>query len=607
MEKNTKNYSCGKNRNVSGRIFPVWSPAAVATITATGAITITGGAAAHAQAVAPPRVSASAVNSPTTPFIHLVQKDMNALADALRSVARQCPDVAFVAEGRPFRARNSTPPLASVAEKWPEAGLPIGEAVKQIALAYDYDAERNGDVFLLRKRFTHADDLPDLPSEELRLAFRDAAHAVSGVPAPTVPVVPNGEAKSPFAWTLYQSLTPAQQAKLTDPAKFLFVSELNANQKQMLRDCAQSRFIQSATSGVLSVSQAIEASEQKATTFDWREHTVPGVRLLGCTTRANGADTFSAFAPSGWMRFTFGKSDLFKYAKKSDGPLDKAAPMPADYDEKHEPLPPLLETGPDTFTLQTLADVLIKKEASKGKNAPTFSPREELAAKSVLVVGIGSTPSETLWRAAGTVYGLRAVRTDAKGPLLLLRPRPRIAQNFGELTASVAASLPPALLRLQDGALVVSEVEAKRAYPEVEGEAPVDRELRKLRVEGDTRFNAPEILKRTIFHRLRVLLEPRLDASPNGSVLYRDMSREEHDLWALALTIDQLKSLSQLGEESVPATLTNFDKGWVHAFTLRGYGDVPARTALSFLTESPTESGMSGNAEIGNIPPIKTP
>ena len=536
------------------------------------------------------------------PVVRVLPANAQTLADALRQVSQQT-GAAFVCEGKPFRARNSSPPLVPVLAKWPANGLPLDAAVSKIADAYDYEAERNGSVFLLRKRYTNPEDLPDVPAEELRLSVRDVVRAASGLPAPTVEM-PTYEVKnSPFADKFYQTLTPAQMKQLVgkkDEYVRLPVAELTPAQKKMMHDVVVSRHIQNAVDEPRKALTALQACSQKSTAFGWTniELTPPSalaqtyykhvfVPMLCCLVRENGKTAAAPFAPDGRVRFRLTNRKI-AYDANGDG----SEPRPDDFGPNHTALPPPTETGPDTFTLQSLAVVLTKSETRTGKISPHgFKAHEALEAKSVTVVGINDDNTESLWRGAGAVYGLHAVHTQKNGPLLLLRPRPQVARDLSELNAAVFSAFPAPVIRLYRGAFQ-GEQAKQLARPKSDfylpaaGDTAEDTEFKTSQwaenARSEARDNAPRLLRYAVFHRFRVLLEPSLPIGSSDRVLYHDMSDEAHDLWTLILCLDCLQNVSGLENAALPLTITDFDKGFLTSSVIDGFGSSEPELYITF-------------------------
>ena len=565
----------------------------------------------RAQPAAPPAQTAGAAN----PAVRLLPANAQTLADALRQISKQTK-AAFVCEGKPFRVRSSAPPLLPVIAKWPANGLPLDDAVSQIAAAYDYDAERSGSVFLLRKRYTNPEDLPDIPAEELRLSLRDAVRAASGLPAPTVAETTYADSSSLFAGKFYQSLTSAQISHLVAEKNGfvqLPVSELTAAQKQMMQDLVISRHIQSAIGGPGKVIAALRECSQESTAFGWGElASLPRrsetglmetqtVRVLCCMVRENSKTVLVPFAPDGRMRRDFFDRQVFYRGPTENPNDDRAAPTPADYDKNGAPLPPPNETGPDTFTLAQLANAL-----TSGPHG--FAPHSELAPKSVTVVGISGGNAEALWRGAGAVYGLHVFRAAADGPLVMERPRPKVARSLPDLNAAVFSAFPVPLIRLFRGVFQTAEADRMSKPSGLEPPPGASESLKanllyskKQYARDIAGFDAANYLKVTAYHRFRVLLEPRLKDTVDGRVLYRDLDAKAHDLWTLALTINGLENASKLETETLDEKAADFSKGYLTSHLSNSITDDAPTLNMTFWL--PNREGRTyRTADVGKIP-----
>ena len=576
------------------------------------------GAPCYAQTNPLPAAKAGA-NFPN-PLVRLAPANAQTLADALRSMSAQA-GVAFVAEGKPFRARNSAPPLLPVISKWPESGLPLDDAVSQIAAAYDYDVERNGKVFLLRKRYTNPADLPDVTADELRLMLRDVVRAASGLPAPVAEMPSSEERNAPFTAAFYKTLTPDQIKRLSGNAagsQYASVSEFSPAQKQILHDLVVSRHIQKAVGEAQQAQAALRECDQKTTAFgrvlqqslppyvspDAKAPENPPtqtVSALCCIVRENGKTVFVPFAPDGRLRFRFTNRKIFYRTPQDD--TDFAAPTPADFDRNHVLLPFPEETGTDTYTLHAQA-----LKAWAGQNAPTFSPQNALAAKSVTVVGIDKSDSKALWRAAGAVYGLHVFRAADNGPLLMQRPRAYVARDLAGLDAAAFSAFPAPLIRLYRGALQAEEA-VQMSKPSGLEPPPGASEAVKANLLVSKKQNArtmaalfaPARLKNALLHRFRVLLEPCLTPENDNRVLYQYLSQQAHDLWTLLLCADCLGNASEIENQTLPSTITDFDNGQLSASLFSGFGTT--EPFLHFIFSVSDEKGFH-SADAGSVSPV---
>lgn len=161
-------------------------------------LSFAGMAAAGAQQRKSPAVAAGG------PKVRLSSAQAASFEKALNMLAAQ-GKVAFVAEGLPLRA---TLPPDKAAELAASSSTPLAAVVEKLALAYDYDATRQGDVFVLKKRYTDPHDLPGLTLEECQLSLQDVVRVLNGFSPPVKRGAndPTGE----VAWGVIASLSAQQ-------------------------------------------------------------------------------------------------------------------------------------------------------------------------------------------------------------------------------------------------------------------------------------------------------------------------------------------------------------------------------------------------------------
>ena len=135
----------------------------------------------------------------------------------LQSVSEQA-HVLIIAEGTPLNPSLSAQQLEALRRAVPE-GQPMsaGDAIKSIALAYDYEAQQTDtDTFLLRKRYSDANDLPCVTFEELFSSLREIRKVLGRNADNSADDTEDGETTIA---KFIDSLTPAQQQRgqMPDP------------------------------------------------------------------------------------------------------------------------------------------------------------------------------------------------------------------------------------------------------------------------------------------------------------------------------------------------------------------------------------------------------
>ena len=169
---------------------------------------------------------AAPVPTAEEPLVHLTSAQARVFKDALNALSEQS-HVAFVAEGWPLRATLKDKQASALAD----VELPLSKAVQHLAEAYDYDAQRQGKVFLLTKRYTDPADLPGVTLAECRASVEDIRD-VTGPFNPQAPPEKYGVA-DPLIGALVASLTPSQIQAMAEktPEKRLSVSSLTPEQQ----------------------------------------------------------------------------------------------------------------------------------------------------------------------------------------------------------------------------------------------------------------------------------------------------------------------------------------------------------------------------------------
>jgi hypothetical protein len=101
------------------------------------------------------------------PTIRLDAKSLSRFETALPTISQQ-GRVSLVCENQPWKPDLTDEEISKLPLAKLEAGVPLDEAVRQIAAAYDYEATRTGDrLFVLKKRYSTDEDLPYVTFDEM--------------------------------------------------------------------------------------------------------------------------------------------------------------------------------------------------------------------------------------------------------------------------------------------------------------------------------------------------------------------------------------------------------------------------------------------------------
>jgi hypothetical protein len=148
------------------------------------------GAAAAIPADPPPQGQSGQTTDAAGASVRLTTGQSRHFQSAFQAIAKQA-HVCILAEDAPIQSE-----LPERGVSLPTGSTPTAESlIKKVAAAYDYTVEHAGpsgsavhQVFLLRKRFTGQNDLPDVTFDECRIAFAQ----IAGFIHPFKPQPPTG-------------------------------------------------------------------------------------------------------------------------------------------------------------------------------------------------------------------------------------------------------------------------------------------------------------------------------------------------------------------------------------------------------------------------------
>lgn len=172
----------------------------------------------------------------------------------------------LVVEDQPLKSSLD----AAKAPKVSVGGEAFSTLLPKIAAAYDYDvlplenASVAGRVFLLKKRFTDPNDLPDVTLAECNEALKNIADLI----APFNPhFTQGGIEKTPAMRDFLLSLTPAQIQGLGDKEHGLPVASLDLPQQQVVQLLLQFFYVQMPTRDLPSLMQQIKSATESDPQF----------------------------------------------------------------------------------------------------------------------------------------------------------------------------------------------------------------------------------------------------------------------------------------------------------------------------------------------------
>lgn len=511
--------------------------------------------------------------------------------DALGVLAAQA-GVAFVAEGEPL-----SPVLSGMkAQDLPSGTATLSATVAKLAAAYDYRAERRGNVFVLKKRYTDPKDLPGVTLEECRLSMRDALHLLAPFSPGFTSPAPSQDPR--IKW-LIASLTAEQLRAMADRPRGLPVAVLDARQQAQIWRFALHIYVQYPERDAKAALAQLDCVLDPKTTFGWGDQdgqrvfgyegplaTARGPRVSFCPLLDQG--TSAVAGPDGTLRLSLTNPP-------DAGATDSPVPLPA----------------ARRAALGTTLGAAVALLNARPGGAAKLAVDEALSAKPVTVVGAEAAPPAAVLRALADVYGLLVKEEKEEGGdvLRVTRYRRRAVTDVAGLPDALRRVFPEPLVR----ALRVDDLDAVRAQRRDDlsrtaskkaGETGADPPAMPLNRESglatairhQERFRlqrqlgaAPDALRVAAVRLLKAGVEPRLKVAPGGRVALGALGGPERMALANALMADCLGQMRTLLGRNPPEYITRFAQTVLLGGVTKDEAEKPKFSL--FLAQPPSPDG----------------
>ncbi len=435
-----------------------------------------------------------------TAVVHLTSSDASQFQLALASLASQ-GHVALVAEGIPFKSKFAVADAADLT-----AQMPLDQAVSKMAAAYDYDAQRQGNVFVLTKRYTNSHDLPCVTLKECRLAA-DNLSAVLGTFNPNfaTSVYAGGpDGRRDAVVSFFRSLSPAQLQAAQN--KTLYYGNLSPSQQSLVQGLFLYQYVQMPLDKVSDVIANLDYAPQSALKVR-NEDGYSGLFMEVPNINANAPPVLSSL--------TAGLT-----------PLDRPQPSMIR-------VPPLSIADPLPSESTTLGAIVAALKPVDGK-APAVDA--SLIDKPVTAAGIGNVGSMNMMHALSALYGLDLEEIYEERPLL--KPQAvRLPGNLGEIDAAVWASLPVSYMRALHIAHIDPRPTPNAGVPHAATEEETfQQQMRSMQLPSDFQQEANE--------RLLLAMQPQLKKQGlNVRVAVSSLDKQEKTALAVSLMTNLISAL----------------------------------------------------------------
>jgi len=385
----------------------------------------------HAQAV----LQAQAVPDPV---VRLTSRQAASFGSAFTALSQQAR-VAVMAEDEPLRP-TLTPQLVTKLGLKGE-GEPLSTLLPKLAAAYDYDVQPSGPqpsgkVFLLKKRYTDAADLPSITVKEFALGLEEASRYAEGF-NPHIPLEKIGGTS--VISDLVYSLTPEQLEAMGDDKRGVPVASLSPIQQQEVQQLVLHFYVQRAVKDLPTLLRAVNWVAAGDPKFGRHFFPIMNARLFGFDAPF-GYEGFLPLSRPDLVTVNVGYS-LGISLQPAGGapPADPTDPPPVPANAP----PPALPVS------SSLADILTQLNAHADDGLKvTVEPY--LAPKRVTVFGEAAVTPRQEVAALAEVYGLRVFKDDpveGHDHLRLTRQTAQVPLTLLSLHDSILQALPDPLVR----------------------------------------------------------------------------------------------------------------------------------------------------------------
>lgn len=425
--------------------------------------------------ILPPSATvAQQVNVPFEPTFSLTRQQASTFQSAFTALANKT-HLTFVAEGQPLK--TTLDPNTPLDLK--EGGEPLFVLVAKVAAAYDYDAGRQGNIVLLKKRFTDPADLPDVTLAECAAAVKDVLSITDALN----PHLKSGAIEdTPSIRTFLQSFTPEQLKAMADEQQGMALTALSPQQQRGVQQIMNYMYVQQPVDILQPLADQLDRATKHDPHFCWRD--LPGMgafpgfpHLFGFTlpTGQGRRERYTALGRPAEVSPNPGGGMSVSYDPLQQTPVG-LSPDPTDPPKKAKPQPKEADLS------LTLSQIIAALNARRGIG-PQMLVDAALAPKHASVFNADAAPPATLLQAVADLYGLR-VRTLEDGTQVLSRRARRLTLNYRELAALVQQALPDPMLRASEtigkgkpSPLRVAAVKALRAAAEPKMEKDFNKQV----------------------------------------------------------------------------------------------------------------------------------
>ena len=463
---------------------------------------------------APPETTLSAVQQ--KPLVHLNMVQSGSFSEALDALAIQ-GHTAIVAEGVPFVPHLSKKDAPNLTKP-----IPLPEAVTQIAASYDYDVQRQDEVFVLTKRYTNPKEMPCVTLEECQQAFHDILALLDRF-NPNFDEASGDHSQRSSVVNFFNSLSPKQLQGAQ--SKTLHYGELEPEQRKIVESLLLYGFVQFPSYKL----------RETVSILDYAPKSV-------ITGRAQGQTALFIEAP-------VPANNLLRYYQPLAGgisPPDQSSPLI---------LPKQTETGnsPVPMTLESVVKLL-------PYTGPPAVVDNSLKDKPVFVTGLKNVSPRNVLRALKVLYNLRIGSSDAGGEMLMRQILPT-SNSLRDLGPNAWDLLPVSItraIRQKNAANSQLTFPNKSRTQESMDALQRSREAdQRLRQQLEVRTLLPALWSESV-HQVLVGVQPQLRSGGlDARIPVRTLSGSVRRALAVALIVSSLEEMQSAFTGQINQNITD--------------------------------------------------
>ncbi|MES2463814.1 MAG: hypothetical protein V4671_24865 [Armatimonadota bacterium] len=490
---------------------------------------------------------------------------------------------ALICESRPLSLTLSDEEAKALQQALSVSDRTIDQKIAVLASSFDYEAVPFATkVFLLRKRFTDPNDLPEVTLPEADISLRNILQATSAFDSKEVH--PAGLVR-----TILAAATPEQKVLL---AKGVPIADLPPSLQAAAWQLSSFRDVGYPLSGINKMSRRMASLNRGAASAGMADYLGLSLPFYEGPFGPNGA-TWKVFL-SHAVRTSSGGGTAFLPPEEVtviEGRIVGTVPDPTAPD-KETPPSPQLPPSPQTLSVQKslgqVAAALSQRLAAAGVPASDgritrVEADSVITRKTVCLFGESDLTPAQLLEGVTQIYKLRAVKYK-EGVVRITTVRPNVLRRASEIPAEVRRLLPDPFLR----ALLARSAPTASPTPTVQGAAPVP-----VPVISTIADSSADKLYIAAVKRLRTMLAAKLDGTYKGSgkkLAWKDLPAEAGDMAALSSLATCYFAVNGLMQPK-PAILDNLDRATLTLSLEDG------RSVFSILAKSAdgTPNGIKGD------------